>query len=761
MLNETQLEAIRERPLLDSLDAVRAKLDGCTDPPHQGHVKDLLTVLVGSPAAFKLGKKLVLQLASIRENIGDIGSEILQPLLDAVIAKSPDAEVWTAVFNLVQHVGPSTPPSRSTIPTYFGTPVKTSSSRLEDSETRQIVDGELFLEIRDCTHRKVPGFFQRHFDSTRWNEQQREMLSSVLAHHDGTRWKEFPEDPWELPVWNWLISLEEDALLPGATYTLHTTTSAAKFKELKGQVDIFFQRRQTQSSQLTFQDVAVVGEHKRTTNTSEFKSFLLQLARHVHSVFADQPTRRFVHAFTLTGTIMELWVFDRSGPYSSGAFDIHHEPDKLAHALVAYATMEDEAMGLDLTIERTGSQCFISVEDVQGNDRRVELKTLLVRQRAIVCRGTTCYSTEQGVAKFSWRSDKRPSEVGHLKLAHARGVEGVATLVAHREMLSISDLRKGLDFSNDTRHNFRNTRQGQAESYNRPLAGSSGASGKKRKSSEDNGETLPSTIKRRSNSQRSALGHWQTTGNNSRSKPSLYAQDRSEPYENRILSCLVISPAGRVLSDFRSVRELLEGLRDAIKAHRSLYVQGRILHRDISSNNILITDPEKSGGYKGMLIDLDLAKDQDSGPSGARHRTGTMQFMAIEVLRGIDHTYRHDLESFFYVLLWMCARYAWKIMACSSEEEEPAVSKLRQWEIGSFKEIASTKRVYMSSIAGLEEIMDEFPQAVQVTRALCLQIRSVLFGKTEMTFIGTPTGDAAQLYSPIIAAYDESISALL
>lgn len=34
-----------------------------------------------------------------------------------------------------------------------------------------------------------------------------------------------------------------------------------------------------------------------------------------------------------------------------------------------------------------------------------------------------------------------------------------------------------------------------------------------------------------------------------------------------------------------------------------------------------------------------------------------MQFMAIEVLQGKGHTYRHDLKSFFYVFIWMCIRY--------------------------------------------------------------------------------------------------------
>ncbi len=54
-----------------------------------------------------------------------------------------------------------------------------------------------------------------------------------------------------------------------------------------------------------------------------------------------------------------------------------------------------------------------------------------------------------------------------------------------------------------------------------------------------------------------------------------------------------------------------------------------------------------------MLINLDLVKELGSGPTGVRHRIGTMEFMAIEVLKGTAHTYRHDLESFFYVFLWV------------------------------------------------------------------------------------------------------------
>ena len=70
----------------------------------------------------------------------------------------------------------------------------------------------------------------------------------------------------------------------------------------------------------------------------------------------------------------------------------------------------------------------------------------------------------------------------------------------------------------------------------------------------------------------------------------------------------MISPAGRAIYKHKNKWELFGALRDAIKAHRSLYLKCNILHRDISENNIIITDP-KSTGVMGMLIDRDLAKD--------------------------------------------------------------------------------------------------------------------------------------------------------
>ncbi|KAI8963080.1 hypothetical protein F5Y11DRAFT_320796 [Daldinia sp. FL1419] len=759
-LSKEQIKVIEDYPLDDSLSRFSTKLRDlkASDESWRSGIGSFLLAILGSTTALNLSSpnnnsNVAESLLAIRQKalLGAFQLVQFRPLVDAVIANSPDIDIWVAVFNLIADVNPSTPPPSGIAPTFRGTPVKTSSSQLADSETRKIVERELFEEMKSCIFRNVGGFWDKFFKS--WNKEQDEMLKGILTAYNGKRWTDFPTIPDEKPVWDWLRSLEEN-FLGNAPYKLHTTTTANQFKERKGQMDIFFKLAPETNSSGTFyyKDVLVVGEQKKSYDTGRFKADLFQLSRYVRSVFADQPTRRFVHAFSFCASKMELWIFDRSGAYSSDVFDIHDEPDKFARAFVGYATMDDDLMGLDTFIERRDEHRYVTVDDASGKEIRVKLENAIVRQKAIVCRGTTCYETQDShVAKFSWASDKRKLEVEQLNLAQAMGVEGVAQVVAHRRITSIAEMREGLLFS--AAHRFRGE---DVQSDSSLSTTSSMSTTNKRKSSDDHAlDNVPSSKRRRSRSQKSKL----TTKSIGKTKPSLYTPSE-DLWENRIYSCLVISPAGRVISEFRTIRELLESVRDAIKAHQSLYVKGKILHRDISSNNIIITKPEMANGFKGMLIDLDLAKVRDSGPSGARHQTGTMQFMAIEVLRKTDHTYRHDLESFFYVLLWMCACQSWW-NGFVSVEKPPKKSLFRKWGIGSFQDIADAKEGHMT-VNGLKRIMGEFPSSLDIVKPLCLKIRKILFPFNEdgEMYFGTPTGDPDQLYRPIIAAYDEAISKL-
>lgn len=111
---------------------------------------------------------------------------------------------------------------------------------------------------------------------------------------------------------------------------------------------------------------------------------------------------------------MELWVFDRSGPYSSGAFDIHDKPEEFIRALVGYTLMSDNELGLDCFIKHEGQENSVTIhEDTTENEIEIQLENPpLVIQRAIVCRGTACHRSKDGkkVVKLSWPSDLRPKE---------------------------------------------------------------------------------------------------------------------------------------------------------------------------------------------------------------------------------------------------------------------------------------------------------------------------------------------------------------
>lgn len=179
--------------------------------------------------------------------------------------------------------------------------------------------------------------------------------------------------------------------------------------------------------------------------------------------------------------------------------------------------------------------------------------------------------------------------------------------------------------------------------------------------------------------------------------------------QNRVLSRLVLSPTGRPLLDLRlSPLQVAEGLLAGLVGHASLFFQGGILHRDISPSNMIVihddfpqltsvaspaatNDPfawiwPRDTPLRGCLIDLDYAIEASAQPSGALDRTGTYPFIAIQILGGQErHRYRHDLESFLYVLLWVCCYPAVAGPAgiiSSLHSIWPASDPLSQWRDG-------------------------------------------------------------------------------
>lgn len=139
---------------------------------------------------------------------------------------------------------------------------------------------------------------------------------------------------------------------------------------------------------------------------------------------------------------------------------------------------------------------------------------------------------------------------------------------------------------------------------------------------------------------------------------------------NRVHRRVVLQDYGRPIYTASSPTALLAALESCIRGHESLRRQAGFLHRDISINNVVI-DEDGPADRKGFLIDLDLViKEQRIKGSGTKKKTGTRAFMAIGVLMGKQHSFMHDLESFFWVLFWICVHYDGPDKARKSESDE-------------------------------------------------------------------------------------------
>ena len=89
--------------------------------------------------------------------------------------------------------------------------------------------------------------------------------------------------------------------------------------------------------------------------------------------------------------------------------------------------------------------------------------------------------------------------------------------------------------------------------------------------------------------------------------------------------------------------------------HYRLWVNG-IHHGDISHKNLMY-DISEAGEPLGIVNDFDLATWVDH-PITKNDRTGTIPFMAIDILNcesdeRIPRLYRHDIESFVWVLTYI------------------------------------------------------------------------------------------------------------
>ncbi|KAH8082028.1 hypothetical protein BXZ70DRAFT_959639 [Cristinia sonorae] len=218
------------------------------------------------------------------------------------------------------------------------------------------------------------------------------------------------------------------------------------------------------------------------------------------------------------------------------------------------------------------------------------------------------------------------------------------------------------------------------------------------------------------------------------------------------------------LTAVKSVKEFGSIFADVIYGHHAVYDTSEVLHRDVSVNNIMFYYKNNNSGQRevvGVLCDWDLAKkipspgneairdnllesfrtskkfpeghvpagteqkkptvQQPSGIVGGdqpekeidvlRYRTGTGPFIALDILlynKAPIHLYRHDLESFFWVLVWFVATFKPQSQSCGV---------IRDWLSNDLKSIGETKKALLENGTSWYNAID--CNASQEYRRLC------------------------------------------
>ncbi|EIW57999.1 uncharacterized protein TRAVEDRAFT_49018 [Trametes versicolor FP-101664 SS1] len=229
---------------------------------------------------------------------------------------------------------------------------------------------------------------------------------------------------------------------------------------------------------------------------------------------------------------------------------------------------------------------------------------------------------------------------------------------------------------------------------------------------------------------------------------------------------LVVDTVGRPLSEFESSKELVTAIRDAIMGHRIALERAGILHCDISRDNIMLVNKEltHSGRHTfiGFLHDFDISwlskvvptklladnsgedvQGSDESAGGATRATfadmpfpldddeveelktifhaGTFHFHAAGLHYGENRvrTAQHDLESFYWVLVWMVMyhlpEYHGPLFVCREH---------RLFVSDDFCEAAQSKMTWLDSYR-LEDVIDNPPLTALMSEFTSLALRGI------------------------------------
>ncbi|KAG8998321.1 hypothetical protein FRB93_013796 [Tulasnella sp. JGI-2019a] len=440
-----------------------------------------------------------------------------------------------------------------------------------------------------------------------------------------------------------------------------------------------------------------------------------QVARYARAMRMDQPERNFFYTLLISKDECRIFRWDSAACYVTEPLAYHEEPERFIELIGRLAALSPEGLGFDLAFSNSGrvhsskmmnTTLTISpseVQDLQERDgehriprrsrleaggprsRIFHLKKILARVALDYnfCRSTTvwvCSEVIHGVPekqlriiKQNHQDDSRPHEASFYD--EANGIEEVGHLMCFEQLDSTREYRERIADPDVTGC----WRKADVEVKSKAPAPATPTLDEWLAEMDEPGDAPRSSIpaKRETTGLQSTQASRGTRRSRASTHPApvktLYCAgrwkhhpDEKRPQLERVLLRLVFDQIGAPLSFATDVTQLISVAHDCLNGIWRLWQEG-IIHRDISFGNLLLT-PSKTP--RGFLIDLGLAMripkggQAQEGSELHHHLTGTLPFIAVTLLRTRNrnprpaHEVGHDIESLFWVLLWICLTYS-------------------------------------------------------------------------------------------------------
>ena len=124
--------------------------------------------------------------------------------------------------------------------------------------------------------------------------------------------------------------------------------------------------------------------------------------------------------------------------------------------------------------------------------------------------------------------------------------------------------------------------------------------------------------------------------------------------------------------------------------------------------------------------------------------------MAIGVLEGKEqHSYYHNLESFYYLLIWVCTKYHQDLKPSEDRPQNP----FSAW--GSFDRATDNKTVLTYHEPRFEELLSLFKGPFEIVKSLVRQLQSIL---PSSTVSRRRPEDDITTYQQVIDAFSQHIT---